>query len=66
MAYLVKQSAVIKWKRKVLTKNPLAIDEIPWELYKNEQVKLRLITPPCTTVTYNYLIYSIRRNGLPL
>ena len=60
MAYLVKQSAAIKWKRKVLAKNSQAIDQVPWKLYKNEQVKLRLITPPCATATYNYLVYSAR------
>ena len=59
-AYLVKQSTAIKWKRKVLAKNSLVIDRVPWELYKNEQVKLRLITPPCVTATYNYLVYSTR------
>ena len=60
MAYLVKQSTAMKWKRKTLAKNSLAIDETPWELYKNERVKLRLITPPCVTATYNYLVYSAR------
>ena len=58
MAYLVKQSTAMKWKCKALDENPLVIDEIPWELYRNEQVKLRLITPPCITVDYNYYTYS--------
>ena len=61
MAYLVKQSTTMKWKRRALAKDSLAIDETPWELYKNERVKLRLITPPCVTATYNYLVYSARR-----
>ena len=60
-AYLVKRSMAMKWKHKVLDKNHLAIDEVPWELYRNEQVKLRLISPPCATATYDYLIYSTRR-----
>ena len=60
-AYLVKQSTVMKWKRRILAKDHLGIDEAPWELYKNERVKLRLITPPCVTATYNYLVYSARR-----
>ena len=61
MAYLVKQSTAMKWKHKVLDKNHLVIDEVPWELYRNEKVKLRLITPPCAIGTYNYIIYSARR-----
>ena len=60
-AYLVKQSMAMKWKHKALDKNSLAIDEVPWELYRNEQVKLRLISPPCATAAYNYTIYSARR-----
>ena len=60
-AYLVNQSTAMKWKRKVLASNTLAIDQIPWELYKNEQVKLRIVTLPCATATHNYLKYSVRR-----
>ena len=60
-AYILKQSAAVKWKQQALAKNPLAIDEIPWQLYKNQQVKLRIITPPCATATYRYLEYSTRR-----
>ena len=62
MAYLLKQSVAMKWKHKALDKNPLAIDEIPWELYRNEQVKLRLITPPCAAATYDYFVYSAIRS----
>ena len=62
MAYLVKQSVAMKWKHKALDKNPLAIDEIPWELYRDGQVKLRLITPPCATATYDYFVYSAIRS----
>ena len=62
MAYLLKQSATVKWKQQALAENSLSIDEIPWQLYKNEQVKLRLITPPCAAAAYHYLIdYSARR-----
>ena len=60
-AYLLKQSAAIQWKQEALAENPLVMDQIPWELYKNERVKLRLITPPCATTSYHYLIYSCRR-----
>ena len=60
-AYLLRQPAAIKWKQKALAENPLVIDQVPWELYRNGQVKLRLITPPCATATGNYLIYSVRR-----
>jgi len=60
-AYLIKQSAAIQWKQQALAENSLVIDEIPWQLYRYQQVKLRLITPPCATGTYHYLIFSVNR-----
>ena len=60
-AYLVNQLTAMKWKRKVLAPDTLVIDQIPWELYKNEQVKLQIVTLPCATATHNYLKYSVRR-----
>ena len=50
----------MKWKRKALAPDILAIDQIPWRLYKNEQVKLRIVTLPCATATYSYLVHSVR------
>ena len=61
-AYMLKQSVAMKWKQQAVAEDPLAIDEIPWQLYRNEQVKLRIITPPCATATYCYLKYSARRS----
>ena len=61
IGYLVNQFTAVKWKRKVLDPSVLAIDQTPWELYKNEQVKLRIVTPPCATATYEYLRFSARR-----
>ena len=60
-AYLVNQASAMKWKYSVLAPHILAIDQIPWLLYKNEQVKLRVVTPPCAHTTYHYLKYSVRR-----
>ena len=59
-AYLVNQSTVMKWKHEALAPNILAIDQIPWELHKNMQAKLRIITPPCATPTYSSFKYSSR------
>jgi len=59
--YLVKQSAAMKWKQRALATDPLVIDQIPWRLYRRQQLKLRLVTPPCATATYHYLVYSARR-----
>ena len=59
-AYSVRQSATAKWKQELLSENPLAVDEIPWELYKKGQVKLSIISPPCATATCNYLKYTMR------
>ena len=61
-AYLVNQSVAMKWKRRALAPDILAIDQIPWELYQNEQVKLRIVTLPCAHATYNYLVHSARRH----
>ena len=60
-AYLVNQSTAMKWKRKALAPDTSAIDQVPWELYKNEQVKLRIVTLPCATATHSYLVHSVRR-----
>ena len=59
-AYLVKQHAAIKWRHGALVENILAIDDIPWKLYKNAQAKLRIITPPCAVPTHNSFKYSTR------
>ena len=59
-AYLVRQPVTIKWRHEALANNPLAIDEVPWELYKNAQAKLRIITPPCAVPKYGSFIYSAR------
>ena len=59
-AYLLKQSTAIKWKHEAFAENPLAIDDVPWQLYKNAQTRLRIITPPCVTPTHNSLMYSTR------
>ena len=59
-AYLVRQPAAMKWKRKALAKNPLVIDHVPWQLYKNAQAKLRIITPPCAIPTHSSFMYSTR------
>ena len=60
VAYLVNQLTAMKWKRLALANNILAIDQVPWWLYKNEQAKLRIITPPCATPTYSSFKYSVR------
>ena len=59
-AYLVRQSAIAKWKQELLSENSRAIDHNPWKLYKNRQVKLRIISPPSATSTYGYRKYTAR------
>ena len=63
-AYLIRQSAITKLKQELLSENSLAVDQIPWRLYKNGQVKLRIISPPCATATYGYLKYTMRRSNI--
>ena len=59
-AYLVRQLAIAIWKQKLLSENVLPIDDIPWKLHGDRQVKLRIISPPCVTATYDYLKYRAR------
>ena len=59
-AYLVNQSTAMKWKHQALSENLLGVDQIPWELYENAQVKLRIITPPCAVPTQGSFMYSTR------
>ncbi len=61
-AYLVKQHAAIKWRHEAFAENTLAIDDIPWQLYKSAQAKLRMITPPCAVPTHSSWKYSARRD----
>ena len=63
-AYLLRQSAIAKLKQGLLSENSLAVDQIPWQLYKNGQVKLCIISPPCATATYAYLKYTMRRSDI--
>ena len=63
-AYLVNRSAAMKWKRAALTPNFASIDQLYCMLYKNGQVKLRIVTPCCATVTCNYLLYSSRHGSI--
>ncbi|MBC6413838.1 MAG: glycosyltransferase family 25 protein [Chromatiales bacterium] len=53
-AYLVRQSAAVKWKQEALAENKLALDQIPEQL-KNKQVQQYLVSPPCVSATYNFL-----------
>ncbi len=59
-AYLVRQPVAVKWRNEALASNALAIDDVPWELYKNAQAKLRIITPPCAVPTQSSFMYSTR------
>ena len=59
-AYLVKQQVAVKWRNEALASNALAIDDVPWKLYKNAQARLRIITPPCAVPTQSSFMYSTR------
>ncbi len=59
-AYLLRQPAAMKWKHEALAENSLAIDDIPWQLYKSAQARLRIITPPCVAPTHSSFMYSTR------
>ena len=66
MAYCVKKSATEKWKQIVFNKEGLwGVDMFYWELYHGEGVRVRLITPPCVTTAFHYLIYSASCDALP-
>ena len=58
MAYLLKRSAVQKWKSVASDRNAIAIDSIPWHLHTNHQADIRLISPPCVIGVDQYQRYS--------
>ena len=58
MAYLVNQSAVKKWRSTAIDSNISAIDSIPWHLYKDCQINLRIVSSPCVVGSYNYHKHS--------
>ena len=58
MAYLLNQSAVKKWRSMAIDSNISAIDSIPWHLYKDCQINLRIVSPPCVVGSYNYHKHS--------
>ena len=61
MAYIVRPAAAVKWEQCLFAKS-MVIDDIPWCLHQNGQVKLRIITPPCAIATQIYIKHSVRRH----
>ena len=60
MAYLLTSAAADKWKGVVNSKDRMLIDAIPWHLYRQSSIKLRILTPPCVTASFHYLRNSAR------
>lgn len=58
MAYLLKRSAIEKWKQTAIGRNILGADDIPWHLYTYNRICLRFVSPPCVVAPYTYLRYS--------
>ena len=61
MAYLVNQRSIKKWKATAIGRNMLAIDSIPWHLYRSHLADLRIVSPPCVVGSYKYQKYSTQQ-----
>ena len=57
MAYLLTAEMTKKVTESFTKKKRVAIDIIPWYLYRKYGIKLRILTPPCVTATLIYLQY---------
>ena len=60
MAYLINQTGVREWRAKAVAHNTLQIDGIPWPLYTDRRVCLRLVSLPCVITSRAYARYSVR------
>ncbi len=60
MAYLLTSAAADKWRGVVNSKDRMLIDAIPWHLHRQGSIKLRILTPPCVTASFDYLRNSAR------
>ncbi len=60
MAYLLTSAAANQCKEVVNSEYRMHIDAIPWYLYKQGSIKLRILTPPCATASFGYLKNSVR------
>ena len=61
MAYMLTLPAALKWKKMVL-RHRAPVDRIPYILYCNGEIDLRILIPPCVLIIKKYLRYSIRKN----
>ena len=61
MAYLLSLDAVIKYKELAFGDRNCHIDDIPWHLFTEHDVRLFIMTPPCIKANCGYLYYSPRR-----
>ncbi len=59
-AYLINQAGAREWRAKAVARNTLQIDGIPWPLYTDRRICLRLVSLPCVITSRAYAKYSVR------
>ena len=57
--YMVTRSAAIKWKHAIISRC-IPVDTVIGYFYREENLDLHLVVPPCITANHNYLVYSSR------
>ena len=62
MGYMLRLEAAEKWEKEALTDKHGHIDYIPRALAERNEVRLSIVTPPCITALYSYLLHSARKN----
>ena len=58
IGYLLRRSAVEKWRQVAIDKNIVPADNIFWHLYTNNRVHLCSTSPPCILASHTYMKYS--------
>ena len=59
MGYMVTRSAAIKWRHAIISRC-IPVDTVTSYFYREENLDLYLVVPPCITANNDYLFYSSR------
>jgi len=60
MGYLLSLEMARQWKQYIIERGAI-VDFVPWPLYLNHGISLKLVTPPCVTASLKYSRMSARR-----
>ena len=59
ISYMLTRSAAIKWKHAIISR-PFKVDIAIGYLWREENLNLYMVVPPCVTVASNHIFYSPR------